>query len=72
MGQGGDMLALAIAIFLILTLAVVAYGYYTRRAKTIEQRPTDARGGAPGAQTPSQTTAADPDVESTVSTHGTR
>jgi hypothetical protein len=58
--------------FLVLTFFVLAYSYYTRRGSAIDQRPHDGRDDAPGARGSSHISTTDPDVESTISSRGTR
>jgi hypothetical protein len=78
-GYAGTMLILALAggslvflAFVIVFGLAIAFGYYTRRGSGINQRPSDGRGEAPGADGASSitTTRGDGD-ERTVGTHGT-
>jgi hypothetical protein len=53
---GGSFIFLAVII--VFFLAVV-YGFFTRRGSGINQRPTDGRGGAPGAEGSSRISSAE-------------
>jgi hypothetical protein len=71
------MLALASGAYIFLAFVVVmffvvAFSYYTRRGSGIDQRPSDGRGGSPGAAGESHISTADDEVERTVGTRGTR
>ena len=66
---GGSLIFLG---FLVLMVFVIAYGYYSRTGSGINQRPSDGRGQAPGADGESHISTADGDVERTVGTHGTK
>lgn len=67
---GGSLIFLA---FVVVLFFVVAFGFYTRRGSGIDQRPTDDRGGSPGAKGASSiTTTGDDGDERTVGTHGTK
>jgi hypothetical protein len=47
-----------LAVIIVFLLAVV-YGFFTRTGSGINQRPTDGRGGAPGAEGPSRISSAE-------------
>lgn len=66
---GGSLIFLA---FIIVFFFVIAYGYYTKTGSGINQRPSDGRGQAPGAEGPSSITTTEGDGdERTIGTHGT-
>ena len=65
----GSMVFLA---FVLLFLLAVVYGFYTRTGSGINQRPTDGRGQAPGAEGASSLTTTSGDgKQRTLGTHGT-
>jgi hypothetical protein len=62
-------------IFLGAILVIVAglvYGLYTRSGSAIDEHPLDARQEAPGAKGQSEIAGADQGEGSTLDTHGTR
>ena len=64
--------ALIFGAFIVLMLVGVIYGYYTRSGSAINQRPTDGRGHAPGAEGSSSiTTTTGEGDDRTLGTHGT-
>ena len=66
----GSLIFLGFIVFMILALA---FGYYSKRGSGITQRPTDDRGGSPGAGGSSSISTTEPDAdERTLGTHGTR
>jgi hypothetical protein len=68
--EGGLIfLAVVIAFFL-----AIAFGYYTRRGSGINQRPSDGRGGSPGAKGASFVSTTEDEAEAgrTVGTRGTQ
>ena len=67
---GGSLIFL---IFIVLFFFAIVYGFYTRKGSGINQRPSDGRGAAPGAEGSSDvSTAADDAPERTLSDHGTK
>ena len=66
---GGSLIFLA---FIIVFLLALAYGFYSRRGSAINQRPTDGRGEAAGAEGKSFITTTDDEAERTVGTHGAK
>lgn len=52
----GAMIFLA---FIIVMFFVLVYSYYTRTGSGINQRPSDGRGQAPGAEGPSRISSAE-------------
>ncbi len=66
---GGSLIFLA---FIIIFFFVLVYSFYTRTGSGINQRPTDGRGEAPGAEGASSITTTEGDGdERTIGTHGT-
>ncbi|MFL5845999.1 MAG: hypothetical protein ACJ762_15025 [Solirubrobacteraceae bacterium] len=53
---GGSMIFLA---FVIVFLLAVVYAFFTRTGSGINQRPSDGRGGAPGAEGASRISSAE-------------
>lgn len=53
---GGSLIFLA---FIVVFLLAVVYGFWTRTGSGINQRPTDGRGGAPGAEGASRMSSAE-------------
>lgn len=67
---GGSLIFLA---FLIVFFFALVFSYYTKTGSGINQRPSDGRGEAPGAEGASSITTTEGDGdERTVGTHGTR
>jgi hypothetical protein len=67
---GGSLIFLA---FVLIFLVALAYSYYTKKGSGINQRPTDSRGGSPGADGESSITTTEGDGDDrTVGTHGTQ
>jgi hypothetical protein len=67
---GGSLIFLA---FVLVMIAVLAYSYYTKKGSGINQRPTDSRGGSPGADGGSSLTTTEGDGDDrTIGTHGTK
>jgi hypothetical protein len=66
---GGSLVFIA---FVVVLFFVVVFSFYTRRGSGINQRPTDGRGGSPGADGASSITTGDDGDERTVGTHGTK
>lgn len=68
--SGGSLILL---VFLVVLFFAIAYGYYTKAGSGINQRPSDGRGQAPGAEGASSITTTEGDGdERTVGTHGTQ
>jgi len=66
---GGSLIFL---IFLIVFFFVLVFSYYTKSGSGINQRPSDGRGEAPGADGSSSITTTEGDGdERTIGTHGT-
>ncbi len=66
----GSMIFLGFIVFMVL---VLAYGYYSKSGSGITQRPTDSRGGSPGASGSSSISTTEPDAdERTLGSHGTQ
>ena len=66
---GGSLIFLA---FIVVFFFVLVYSYYTKTGSGINQRPSDGRGEAPGAEGASSITTTEGDGdERTVGTHGT-
>ena len=66
---GGSFIFLA---FIIIFFFVLVYSFYTRTGSGINQRPSDGRGEAPGAEGASSITTTEGDGdERTIGTHGT-
>jgi hypothetical protein len=59
------------AIFLIVMIAAVIYGLYTRRGSGINPRPWDGTEGAPGAEGREELSGRDEGEGSALSQHGT-
>jgi hypothetical protein len=62
-------------IFLVVVVVIVAglvYGLFTRSGSAINEHPLDARDEAPGAEGQSEISGADQGEGSTLDTHGTR
>lgn len=60
------------AVFIVVFFFVVVYSYYTKTGSGINQRPSDGRGEAPGADGASSITTTEGDGdERTIGTHGT-
>lgn len=66
---GGSFVFLAIVV---LILAGVVFGFYTRRGSGIDEHPSDGSEGAPGAQGRSEVSGKDQGDGSAFDTHGTR
>jgi len=67
---GGSLIFLA---FIIVFFFVLVYSYYTKTGSGIEQRPSDGRGEAPGAEGASSITTTEGDGdERTIGTRGTK
>lgn len=66
---GGSLIFLA---FVVAWFLVIAFGYYTKRGSGINQRPTDGRGGSPGAEGSSVISTSGDETERTIGTHGTK
>lgn len=65
--------SLIFVLFLVAFFFAVAHGFYSRRGSGINQRPTDGRGEAPGADGASSITTTEGDGdERTVGTRGTK
>jgi hypothetical protein len=60
-----------VAIVLVI-LAGVVYGFYTRSGSGIEEHPSDGMDGAPGAHGRSEVSGKDEGQGSAFETHGTR
>lgn len=66
---GGSLIFLG---FIVLFFFALVYGFYTRKGSGINQRPSDGRGEAPGAEGASSITTTEGDGdERTIGTHGT-
>ena len=67
---GGSLIFLA---FIVIFFFVLVYSYYTKTGSGINQRPSDGRGEAPGADGSSSITTTEGDGdERTLGTHGTK
>lgn len=67
---GGSMIFLG---FIVLFFFALVFGYYTKTGSGINQRPSDGRGEAPGAEGASSITTTEGDGDDrTLGTHGTQ
>lgn len=57
---------------MLLLLAGVVYGFYTRGGSGIERHPNDGRDGAPGAESGPEAAGGDEGDGSSLSTHGAK
>lgn len=66
---GGSLIFVAIVV---LILAGVVYGFYTRGGSGIDEHPSDGQDSAPGAEGRSEVSGKDQGEGSAFDTHGTR
>jgi hypothetical protein len=59
-------------VVILVILAGVVYGFYTRSGSGIDEHPVDSRDESPGAEGPSEVSGKDEGEGSTLDTHGTR
>jgi hypothetical protein len=63
---------LVVVAIVVVILAGVIYGFYTRTGSGIDEHPSDGTDGAPGAQGRSEVSGRDEGEGSALNTHGTR
>jgi hypothetical protein len=61
-----------LVVVILVILAGVTYGFYTRTGSGIETRPWDGEDGAPGAEGRAEVSGSDQGEGSAFDTHGTR